>query len=90
MTEDAATAPRTSWTSCLAPRPRRSTPGFGFRPVVDGVGDPEVEGANDPADPFPAPEQLYTVDGDFGGWGEAADKFFADGEDGGPRASSRG
>ena len=60
--------------------------GFGFRPVdgVDGVEVPEVEGANDPADPFPAPEQLFTVDGDFGGWSEAADKFFADGEDGGP------
>jgi len=60
--------------------------GFGFRPVtgVDGVEIPEVEGANDPADPFPTPEQLYTLDGDFGGWGEAADKFFADGEDGGP------
>jgi len=60
--------------------------GFGFRPVdgVDGVEVPEVEGANDPADPFPAPEQLFTVDGDFGGWSEAADKFFADCEDGGP------
>ena len=60
--------------------------GFGFRPVagVDGVEIPEVEGANDPADPFPTPEQLFTIDGDFGGWSEAADKFFADGEDGGP------
>ncbi|HWM75292.1 MAG TPA: sulfate ABC transporter substrate-binding protein [Nocardioides sp.] len=60
--------------------------GFGFRPVVgvDGVEVPEVEGANDPADPFPAPAQLFTLDGDFGGWGEAADKYFADGEDGGP------
>jgi sulfate/thiosulfate-binding protein len=59
--------------------------GFGFRPVagVDGVEVPEVEGANDPADPFPAPEQLYTIDDDFGGWAEAADRFFADGTDGG-------
>lgn len=60
--------------------------GFGFRPVagVDGVEVPEVEVANDPENPFPAPEQLFTVDGDFGGWNEAADTFFADGEDGGP------
>jgi sulfate/thiosulfate-binding protein len=60
--------------------------GFGFRPVagVDGVELPEVEGANDPADPFPAPSQLFTIDGDFGGWSEAAEKFFADGEDGEP------
>lgn len=59
---------------------------FGFRPVA-GVADvdvPEVEGANDPTSPFPVPRELFTVDGDFGGWSEAADKFFADGEDGGP------
>jgi sulfate/thiosulfate transport system substrate-binding protein len=48
----------------------------GFRPVVDGVDLPEVEGANDPSDPFPAIPTLYTVDGDFGGWGEANAKFF--------------
>ncbi|MEQ6900587.1 sulfate ABC transporter substrate-binding protein [Nocardioides sp. YIM 152588] len=60
--------------------------GFGFRPVagVDGVELPAVEGANDPADPFPAPRHLFTIDADFGGWGAAAEKFFADGEDGEP------
>ncbi|WP_183099185.1 sulfate ABC transporter substrate-binding protein [Nocardioides pelophilus] len=60
--------------------------GFGFRPVegVDGVELPEVEGANDPADPFPAPAQLFTIDDDFGGWSVAAERFFADGEDGEP------
>ena len=52
----------------------------GFRPVVDGVDVGEVEGANDPADPFPAPETLYTIDETFNGWGEAADKYFGDGE----------
>ncbi|HYF74478.1 MAG TPA: extracellular solute-binding protein, partial [Nocardioides sp.] len=56
----------------------------GFRPVVDGVDIGEVEGANDPADPFPAPEQLFTIDGDFGGWGEAAGTYFGDGEEGNP------
>jgi sulfate transport system substrate-binding protein len=56
----------------------------GFRPVIDGVDIPEVEGANDPADPFPTPEQLFTIDDLFGGWGVAADKFFGDGEDGNP------
>ncbi|CAI9399864.1 sulfate ABC transporter substrate-binding protein [Nocardioides sp. T2.26MG-1] len=56
----------------------------GFRPVVDGVDVGEVEGANDPADPFPAPDKLFTVDGDFGGWGEAAGKYFGDGEEGNP------
>ena len=48
----------------------------GFRPVVDGVDLPEVEGANDPSDPFPTPGTLYTIDQDFGGWAEADAKFF--------------
>ena len=57
---------------------------FGFRPVVDGVEIPEVEGANDPSDPFPAIGTLYTLDDNFGGWGEAADLYFGDGEEGNP------
>jgi len=51
---------------------------FGFRPVVDGVDLPEVEGANDPADPFRTPTTLLTVDEDFGGWATADPKFFDD------------
>ncbi|QXC61672.1 sulfate ABC transporter substrate-binding protein [Aquihabitans sp. G128] len=47
----------------------------GFRPLVDGI-DVEVEGANDPSDPFPTPKDLLTIDGDFGGWKAAGDKFF--------------
>jgi sulfate transport system substrate-binding protein len=56
----------------------------GFRPVIDGVDVGQVQGANDPADPFPAPQKLFTLDKDFGGWGKAADEFFGDGEDGAP------
>jgi len=48
----------------------------GFRPVVDGVTLPEVEGANDPSDPFPTPKTLLTIDKDFGGWDDANTKFF--------------
>lgn len=47
----------------------------GFRPLVDGI-DVEVPGANDPSKPFPEPAKLLTIDGDFGGWSEANDKFF--------------
>ncbi|HSE70115.1 MAG TPA: sulfate ABC transporter substrate-binding protein [Nocardioidaceae bacterium] len=47
----------------------------GFRPLVDGI-DVEVEGANDPTDPFPQPEQLLTIVEDFGGWSEANETFF--------------
>ncbi|MDH2414313.1 sulfate ABC transporter substrate-binding protein [Nocardioides sp. CER19] len=56
----------------------------GFRPVVDGVDVPEVEGANDPSNPFPAPAKLFTITDTFGGWGEAADKYFGDGTEGKP------
>ena len=76
--------PRRSWTFMTGPEAQADYAQSGFRPVVDGVEIGEVEGANDPADPFPAPEQLWTIDGDFGGWGEAADKYFGDGEEGNP------
>ena len=34
----------------------------GFRPIIDGVDTTGVKGANDPANPFPTPENLLTVD----------------------------
>ena len=48
---------------------------YGFRPLVEGV-DVEVEGAADPADPFPTPKELLTVEEAFNGWGEANTKYF--------------
>ncbi|WP_459984249.1 sulfate ABC transporter substrate-binding protein [Nocardioides sp. AN3] len=56
----------------------------GFRPVIDGVDVGEVKGANDPSNPFPAPAKLFTIEDTFGGWGQAADKFFGDGTQGKP------
>lgn len=53
----------------------------GFRPVIEGLEIPEVEGANDPSNPFPDPATLITIDEAFGGWSEANDVFF-DEEDG--------
>ena len=47
----------------------------GFRPVIEGVEFGEVEGANDPANPFPEITNLMTVEEDFGGW-ENTDVFF--------------
>jgi sulfate/thiosulfate-binding protein len=52
----------------------------GFRPLDESI-KPEVEGANDPADPFPTPETLLTIDKDFGGWSEA-NKLYFDEKDG--------
>jgi sulfate transport system substrate-binding protein len=47
----------------------------GFRPVVEGVDPGTVTGANDPADPFPAIENLTTID-DLGGWPAVDETFF--------------
>jgi sulfate/thiosulfate transport system substrate-binding protein len=51
---------------------------FGFRPVasVSGVKVGEVKGANDPAEPFPAIDDLATIDKTFGGWEAVNKKFF--------------
>jgi sulfate/thiosulfate-binding protein len=47
----------------------------GFRPLDDSI-NVDVKGANDPADAFPTPKTLLTIDKDFGGWGEANTKYF--------------
>lgn len=52
---------------------------YGFRPlatVADQVDTSQIEGVADPADPFPEIAELYTVDGDFGGWKAVVDKYF--------------
>src|SRR3954462_5815961 len=47
----------------------------GFRPLDSSV-KVDVEGANDPSNPFPVPAKLQTIDKDFGGWSTANTKFF--------------
>jgi sulfate/thiosulfate transport system substrate-binding protein len=47
----------------------------GFRPVVTGTPVGTVEGANDPAKPFPVPSKLFTV-AELGGWDAVNAKFF--------------
>ncbi len=49
----------------------------GFRPlsIVDVEVD-EVEGANDPSDPYPTVTNLLTVEADFVSWSELSKKFF--------------
>ena len=84
VTVDASDAAKSFLEFMTGPDAQADYAQSGFRPVVDGVEIGEVEGANDPSDPFPTPEQLFTIDGDFNGWGEAADKYFGDGEDGNP------
>lgn len=62
----------------LSPEGQQAFAGKGFRPVVEGVEVGEVAGAHDPADPYPVPERLFTVDDDLGGWKAVTEKFFAD------------
>ena len=47
----------------------------GFRPLDPSVQPGTVEGANDPAQPFPAVKKLVTID-DLGGWSAVSGKFF--------------
>ncbi|WP_375426308.1 sulfate ABC transporter substrate-binding protein [uncultured Friedmanniella sp.] len=47
----------------------------GFRPLGTGVDPGQVEGANDPAAPFPTVKKLVTIS-DLGGWSAVAKKFF--------------
>ncbi len=50
----------------------------GFRPLegVDGVEYGDVEGANDPSNPFPEIADLLTVADDFGSWSDLSKRFF--------------
>ena len=48
----------------------------GFRPIIDGVDVGGVEGAIDPANPFPTVTNLLTVNGDFESWSALSEKFF--------------
>lgn len=48
----------------------------GFRPIIDDVDHGDVEGANDPSNPFPPVENLLTVADDFESWDALSDKFF--------------
>ncbi len=49
----------------------------GFRPAVTSVSPGTVEGANDPADPFPAVAKLVTI-ADLGGWQKVNKEYFGD------------
>jgi sulfate transport system substrate-binding protein len=78
VTEDADPRAKAFLDFVLSPAGQAEYVKKGFRPLesVQGVDVGEVEGANDPADPFPTPEKLWTIDGDFGGWDAVNTKFF--------------
>jgi sulfate/thiosulfate-binding protein len=47
----------------------------GYRPVLAGVSVTTVDGANDPANPFPVPKTLKTI-AELGGWSQVNTKYF--------------
>jgi len=47
----------------------------GFRPLDPSI-HVSVKGANDPSNPFPQPQELLTIDKNFGGWASATTKYF--------------
>lgn len=62
----------------LSPAGQEEYVKVGFRPLtsVKGVTIGTVKGANDPANPFPTPTKLFTIDKNFGGWEAVNKKFF--------------
>lgn len=82
---DAAPEARQFLDFVLSDRGQRIFAAKGFRPVVDiEVG--RVEGANDPANPYPPPGGRLVMIADLGGWDAVNQRFFAtkdkDGVDG--------
>jgi sulfate/thiosulfate-binding protein len=78
VTKDAPAAAKSFLDFLLTPEAQTDFVKSGYRPVIDGV-TADVEGANDPANPFPTPAKLLTVTDDFGGWPAAQAKFFDEG-----------
>ncbi|TCJ21738.1 sulfate ABC transporter substrate-binding protein [Nocardioides jejuensis] len=75
VTKDAPKAAADFRDFLFTPEAQKDFRESGYRTVIDGItGD--VEGANDPANPFPTPKKLLTVAKDFGGWDAAKKKFF--------------
>lgn len=91
-----ASAPSQDWLDfVLSDDGQRQFALTGFRPLnyaepgtadlaALGLEASDIEGAADPADPFPAVPNLLTLEENFGGgdWSGVADKLFGTGEDG--------
>ena len=75
VTKDAPEAAQSWLDFVISPEGQAIYAKYGYRPVVD-IDPVEVEGANDPSDPFPAPGTLLTVAEDFKGWDAANAKYF--------------
>ena len=75
LTKDASAASKKFLAFQLGEKGQTDYAEQGFRPLDEAI-KVDVEGANDPGDPFPTPDDLLTIDDDFGGWSEANSKYF--------------
>ena len=72
-------SPKAQAVARLRPQPRRarsSSPSRASARSSTASTYGEVEGANDPSNPFPEVENLLTVDDDFESWAALSKKFF--------------
>lgn len=79
VTEAAPQAAEDFLQFALSPEGQSIYAQYGFRPlrhVADQVDVDRVEGANDPSDPYPEVETLWTIDDHFGGWDQVVEEFF--------------
>jgi len=75
VTKDASQAAKDFYAFATSADGQKIFASKGFRPVIEGVNVGTVEGANDPANPFPAVKTLTRI-GDLGGWKDVNKKFF--------------
>ena len=75
LTKDASAAAKKFLAFQLSTQGQTDYAEQGFRPLDPSI-KVDVQGANDPSNPFPTPAKLLTIDQDFGGWDAANTKFF--------------
>jgi sulfate transport system substrate-binding protein len=75
VTAKASTAAKDFLAFALSDQGQKIFAGKGFRPAAQGVAAGTVEGANDPANPYPTVSKLETI-AELGGWSAVNKKYF--------------
>jgi sulfate transport system substrate-binding protein len=75
VTSKASTAAKDFLSFALSDQGQKIFASKGFRPAAQGVTAGTVQGANDPANPYPTVAKLQTIS-DLGGWSEVNKKYF--------------
>jgi sulfate transport system substrate-binding protein len=75
VTAKASTAAKDFLSFALSDQGQKIFASKGFRPAVQGVSAGTVQGANDPANPYPTVPKLATI-AELGGWSAVNEKYF--------------